>query len=90
MSQTTTRPEAAPASSETRANEIVTQLNKGNAAGYENAAREATRAQTENPNFWREHGQAINDAVDFRRLGFNNDIQILGVNSRGQVVTTNG
>ncbi|MBA3859328.1 MAG: hypothetical protein C0507_20685 [Cyanobacteria bacterium PR.3.49] len=89
MSQTTTRPEAAPASSETRANEIVTQLNKGNAAGYENAAREATRAQTENPNFWREHGQAINDAVDFRRLGFNNDIQILGVNSRGQVVTTN-
>ena len=89
MSQTTTRPEAAPVSDSDRAQRITDGYNEGTEAGRRRASAEATAAQQSNPNFWREQGQAINDAVDFRRLGFNNDIQIVGVNSRGQIVTTN-
>lgn len=67
---------------------IVRRLNEGPTAGYANAVTEIREAQRDNPNFWRQYGQQINDQVNFRDLGFNQDFQIVGLNNRGQLVTT--
>lgn len=89
MSQTTTRPEAAPVSDETRRDRIIAAFNDNTDAGRLKATNEATAAQQSNPNFWNEHRAAINAAVDFRAQGFPDDLQIVGINSRGQILTTN-
>ena len=71
-----------------RADNIVQRLNEGQRNGYTQAFSEIRDAQRDNPNFWRQYGQQINDAVDFRQLGFNTDFQIMGLNNRGQLITS--
>src|SRR5690242_12311584 len=71
-----------------RAEAIVQRLNEGPRAGYTQAFNEIREAQRDNPNFWRQYGQQVNDAVNFQELGFNTDFQIVGLNSRGQLLTS--
>lgn len=51
MSQTTTRPEAAPVSDETRRDRIIAAFNDNTDAGRLKATNEAAAAQQSNPNF---------------------------------------
>jgi len=75
--------------SEQRADAIVQRFQEARQSrDFSAAVAEIGAAQRENPNFWRQQGQRVNDAVNFRDLGFNSDFEIVGLNNRGQLVTT--
>ncbi|MBA3856419.1 MAG: hypothetical protein C0507_05860 [Cyanobacteria bacterium PR.3.49] len=75
--------------SEQQAEAIVARFQEaGQSRNFSAAVAEITAAQRQNPNFWREHGERVNAAVDFNALGFNTDFQVLGVNNRGQLITS--
>jgi len=56
----------------------------------EGAVRAIQDAQSKDPGFWQNNRDRINQDVDFKALGFPSDFIIEGVNSRGQLVTTDG
>lgn len=75
--------------SEQQADRIIARFNEGQQSrNFSAAVAEITAAQRANPNFWREQGERVNAGVDFSALGFNTDFQVLGVNNRGQLVTS--
>jgi hypothetical protein len=61
-----------------------------NARDNEGAVRAIQDAQAKDQSFWKNHGERINQDVDFKALGFPTDFIIEGVNPRGQLVTTDG
>ncbi|MCC6977246.1 MAG: LysM peptidoglycan-binding domain-containing protein [Candidatus Melainabacteria bacterium] len=74
-----------------RAEEIIRGFNERTAGSdFTRVFTQIREAQAADPNFWRREGQAINDAVDFRRLGFPSDFQVVGLSSRNQLITTEG
>ncbi len=68
--------------------DIIT--DKFNARDNEGAVRAIQDAQSKDPGFWQNNRDRINQDVDFKALGFPSDFIIEGVNSRGQLVTTDG
>lgn len=67
---------------------IVNRFNEGQTSGYTAVYDEIKKAQAENGNFWKDYGQQINDAVDTSAFTGGRDIQIVGLNSRNELLTT--
>lgn len=67
---------------------IVNKFNEGQTSGYTAVFDEIKKAQTENGNFWKDYGQQINDAVDTSAFTGGKDIQIVGINNRNELLTT--
>ncbi len=67
---------------------VVDRFNEAPTKGYAAVFDEIKKAQTENGNFWKDYGQQINDSVDTSAFTGGRDIQIVGLNSRNELLTT--